>query len=108
MPPGEGQLLFDDGPVHLASDLGEIAQIVTAFAAQPLLALAGLAPGLMKISIMDTDIMAMGRYVQTAELSGTVSGSVGGSCRLSSPSGMSGPRRRAGLRKRTTLNATAP
>lgn len=65
-------------------------------------------PGRMKISIIDTDIIAIGRYVHTAEVSGTVSGSVGGSWRLSSPSGMSGPRRRAGRRISTTLNARAP
>lgn len=38
-----------------------------------------LIPGRMNISIMETDISAIGRYVHTAELSGTTSGSVGGS-----------------------------
>ncbi|GGS53510.1 hypothetical protein GCM10010238_48690 [Streptomyces griseoviridis] len=41
--------------------------------------LAPLIPGRMNISIIDTDIKAIGRYVHTAELSGTTSGSVGGS-----------------------------
>ncbi len=60
------------------------------------------------ISIIETDIMAIGMYVHTAEVSGTVSCKVGGSCRVSSPLGMTGPRRRAGRRNRTTLNAGAP
>ena len=36
-------------------------------------------PGRMNMNIMDTDIIAMGRYVHTAEESGTTSGSAGGS-----------------------------
>jgi hypothetical protein len=62
-------------------------------------------PDRMNIIIIETDIIAIGRYVHTADVSGTVSMRVGGSWRTNSPAGMSGPRRRAGRRNRTTLNA---
>ncbi len=65
-------------------------------------------PGRMNMNIIETDINAMGRYVHTAEVSGTVSGRTGGSWRFSSPSGISGPRRRAGRRNRITLKEPSP
>ncbi|GAA0193251.1 hypothetical protein GCM10009536_62640 [Streptomyces thermocarboxydus] len=60
-------------------------------------------PGRRNISIIDMDMSAIGRYVQIAEVSGTVSERTGGSWRVSWPSGISGPRLRAGRRNNTTL-----
>ncbi|GGV70883.1 hypothetical protein GCM10010340_17180 [Streptomyces griseoloalbus] len=60
-------------------------------------------PGRRNISIIDTDISAIGKYVHIAEVSGTVSARTGGSWRVNCPSGISGPRLRAGRRNSTTL-----
>ncbi|GHI95852.1 hypothetical protein TPA0905_53230 [Streptomyces olivaceus] len=49
------------------------------------------------------DMSAIGRYVQIVEVSGTVSERTGGSWRVNCPSGISGPRLRAGRRNSTTL-----
>ncbi|MGH1554385.1 hypothetical protein ACRAWF_27885 [Streptomyces sp. L7] len=62
----------------------------------------------MNIIIIETDIIAIGRYVHTADVSGTVSMRVGGSWSTNSPAGMSGPRRGGpddGTGPRSTLGA---
>src|SRR3954447_23667542 len=80
--------------------------MIIAIGRKPLVALPP--PRVMYIIIMAPDIRAIGRYVQTAEESGTASGRVGGSWRLISPSGISGARRRTGLRKIKKLNGRPP
>ncbi|GAA2339960.1 hypothetical protein GCM10010431_74250 [Streptomyces kunmingensis] len=58
---------------------------------------------------MAPDIRIIGRYVSIpAPPAGTDSAITGGSCITISPLGISGPRRLAVLRKKTTLNGTSP
>src|SRR3954447_11967565 len=80
--------------------------MIIAIGRKPLVALPP--PRVMYIIIMAPDIRAIGRYVHTADESGTVSGRVGGSWRLTSPSGISGARRRIGRRNSTKLNGRPP
>ncbi|GHC72935.1 hypothetical protein GCM10007079_06470 [Nocardiopsis terrae] len=60
-------------------------------------------PGRMNIITIASELSAIGRYMNTPEMLFSCSGRTGGSCRESSPSGGSGPGRRAGLRMRIVL-----